>query len=129
MTLEQTARDTVEAVVVDDGLLLLVDAPDGWRLPSGPPELAERPQATAARVVYELTGYLVDGSSLLEADGAAVEGPVAGPSTVVCRLLSDTPSAEARLSAEQLRWTPFADAIDTGLPETVRRYLEGHTPL
>ncbi|MER6969154.1 NUDIX domain-containing protein, partial [Streptomyces halstedii] len=74
MTLEQTARDTVEAVVVDDGLLLLVDAPNGWGLPSGPPEPAERPQATAARVVYELTGYLVDGSSLLEADGDAVEG-------------------------------------------------------
>lgn len=129
MTLEQTARDTVEAVVVDDGLLLLIDTPDGRRLPSGPPELAERPQATAARVVYELTGYLVDGSSVLEPEEEPAGGPVAGPSTVVCRLLSDTPSAEARLTPGQLRWTPFAEAIGAGLPEAVRQYLEGHTPL
>ncbi|MFG2309840.1 NUDIX domain-containing protein [Streptomyces sp. NPDC048566] len=129
MALEQTARDTVEAVVVDDGRLLLVDASGGRRLPSGPPELAERPQATAARVVYELTGYLVDGFSLLEPEGEEPSGPVAGRSTVVCRLLSDTPSPEARLTAEQVHWTPFAQAVDAGLPAGVPEYLEGRTSL
>ncbi|WP_043664823.1 NUDIX hydrolase [Streptomyces xylophagus] len=122
MTLEQAAEDVVEAVVVDDARLLLVDVQGGWSLPSGVPEPAETAQATAARVVYELTGYLVDGSSLLEA------GSGGGPA-VVCHLLSDDPSGEAQLTAGQLRWAPFADAIAAGLPEAVRVYLEGHTPV
>ncbi|MFJ5306704.1 NUDIX hydrolase [Streptomyces sp. NPDC088350] len=122
MTLEQAAEDVVDAVVVDDARLLLVNVQGGWSLPSGVPEPAETAQATAARVVYELTGYLVDGSSLLEpaSDGGAA---------VVCQLLSDDPSGEARLTAGQLRWAPFAEAVAVGLPEAVRAYLEGHMPV
>nr|WSY48991.1 NUDIX domain-containing protein [Streptomyces sp. NBC_00886] len=122
MTWEQTAEDVVEAVVVNDGRLLLVNAQGGWSLPSGVPEAAETAQATAARVVYELTGYLVDGSSLLEPE------PEGGPA-VVCHLLSEDPSGEARLTAGQLRWAPFAEAIGGGLPAPVRTYLEGHSPV
>jgi 8-oxo-dGTP diphosphatase len=122
MTLEQAAEELVDAVVVNDGRLLLVNAQGGWGLPSGAPEEAETAQATAARVVYELTGYLVDGSSLLEAGSG-------GGSAVVCHLLSDDPSGEAQLTAGQLRWAPFAEAIAAGLPQPVRVYLEGHTPV
>jgi predicted NUDIX family NTP pyrophosphohydrolase len=122
MTLEQAAEDVVDAVVVNDGRLLLVDGQGGWGLPSGVPEDAETAQATAARVVYELTGYLVDGSSLLESESGG------GPA-VVCHLLSEDPSGEARLTAGQLRWAPFAEAIAAGLSAPVRIYLEGHTPV
>ncbi|MGW3104308.1 NUDIX domain-containing protein [Streptomyces sp. NPDC001100] len=122
MTLEQAAQDVVEAVVVDDARLLLVNVQGGWSLPSGVPEEAETAQATAARVVYELTGYLVDGSSLLEPR-------TEGGSAVVCHLLSDDPSGEAQLTAGQLRWAPFAEAVAGGLPAPVRTYLEGHTPV
>ncbi|MEW1828114.1 NUDIX hydrolase [Streptomyces sp. NPDC088196] len=122
MTLEQAAEDAVGAVVVNDGRVLLVDVQGGWSLPSGVPEEAETPQAAAARAVYELTGYLVDGTSLLESESG-------GGSAVVCQLLSDDPSGEAQLTAGQLRWAPFADAIAAGLPTPVRTYLEGHTPV
>jgi ADP-ribose pyrophosphatase YjhB (NUDIX family) len=126
MAFEQAAEELVDAVVVNDGRLLLVNVQGGWGLPSGVPEEAETPQATAARVVYELTGYLVDGSSLLEAEPAAD-----APPAVVCHLLSEDPSGEAQLTAGQLRWAPFAEAIDIdgGLPAPVRTYLEGHTPV
>lgn len=122
MAWEQAAEDVVDAVVVDDGRLLLVDVQGGWSLPSGVPEEAETAQATAARAVYELTGYLVDGTSLLGS------GSGGGPA-VVCRLLSDDPSGEAQLTAGQVRWASFADAIAAGLPGAVRTYLEGHTPV
>ncbi|MGX9883186.1 NUDIX domain-containing protein [Streptomyces sp. NPDC002276] len=120
MALEQASEELVDAVVVNDGQLLLVNVQGGWGLPSGVPEEAETAQATAARVVYELTGYLVDGSSLLEPGSA-----------VVCHLLSQDPSGEAQLTAGQLRWAPFAEAVDIdgGLPAPVRAYLEGHTPV
>ncbi|MEV0904483.1 NUDIX hydrolase [Streptomyces hokutonensis] len=126
MAFEQAAEELVDAVVVNDGRLLLVNVQGGWGLPSGVPEEAETPQATAARVVYELTGYLVDGSSLLESEPAAD-----APPAVVCHLLSEDPSGEAQLTAGQLRWAPFAEAIDIdgGLPAPVRTYLEGHTPV
>jgi 8-oxo-dGTP diphosphatase len=123
---EQVAEELVDAVVVNDGRLLLVNAQGGWSLPSGAPEEAETAQATAARVVYELTGYLVNGSSLLKPDPAA---GAEGPPAVVCHLLSEDPSGEAQLTAGQLRWTPFAEAIDSGLPAPVRAYLQGHTPV
>ncbi|MGX1273922.1 NUDIX hydrolase [Streptomyces phaeoluteigriseus] len=120
MTPEQDAPGSVDAVVVYDGRLLLVDVPGGWGLPSGVPEPAESPRATAARLVYELTGYLVDGSSPLDPRGSAV----------VCQLLTRDPSGEGRLTPEQSRWVPFAEAIGVGgLPESVRVYLEGHTPV
>ncbi|MFJ3895872.1 NUDIX hydrolase [Streptomyces sp. NPDC090083] len=122
MAFEQAGGDVVDAVVVNDGLVLLVDGQGGWGLPSGVPEDAETAQATAARAVYELTGFLVDGSSLLES-----EAP--GRSAIVCHLLSEDPSGEARLTAGQLRWTPFAEAIAAGLPAPVRTYLEGHSPV
>ena len=126
MAFEQAAEELVDAVVVNDGRLLLVNVQGGWGLPSGVPEEAETPQATAARVVYELTGYLVDGSSLLEPEPAAAAD---GPPAVVCHLLSQDPSGEVQLTAGQLRWAPFAEAIEGGLPAPVRAYLEGHTPV
>ncbi|XUL93688.1 NUDIX hydrolase [Streptomyces galilaeus] len=126
MALEQASGELVDAVVVNDGRLLLVDVQGGWGLPSGVPEEAETPQATAARVVYELTGYLVDGSSLLEPEPATAAD---GPPAVVCHLLSQDPSGEAQLTAGQLRWAPFAEGIAGGLPAPVRAYLEGHTPV
>ena len=116
----------VDAVVIYDGRVLLVNAQAGWQLPSGDPEPAESESATAARVVYEQTGYLVDGSTLLPPDETA---PIGTRSAVVCQLLSETPSSEAQLGPEQLRWVPLAEAIDAGLPQTVRTYLEGHTPV
>ncbi|MET7897180.1 NUDIX domain-containing protein [Streptomyces mirabilis] len=126
MTLEQAARGMVDAVVVYDGRLLMVAAQGSWGLPSGAPQLAESAEASAARLVYELTGYLVDGTSVLRPRGAV--GEDARPA-VVCQLLSRAPSAEARLGPEQIRWAPFAEAIDAGLPEAVRDYLVGHTPV
>ncbi|MFJ8788126.1 NUDIX domain-containing protein [Streptomyces sp. NPDC102462] len=121
MTLERAAAGTVEAVVGYDGRLLLVRRPDGWGLPSGTPEPAETAEATAARVVYELTGYLVDGSQTLEP-----QDPV---SAVVCQLLTESPSDGARLAPEDIRWTPFTETTNTPLPQAVRTYLEGHTPV
>ncbi|MFD7602175.1 NUDIX hydrolase [Streptomyces mirabilis] len=126
MTLEQAARGGVDAVVVYDGRLLMVAAQDSWGLPSGAPQPAESAQAGAARLVYELTGYLVDGTSVLRSQGTA--GEEARPA-VVCQLLSQAPSAEARLGPEQIRWAPFAEALDAGLPEAVRDYLVGHSPV
>ncbi|MFJ9374656.1 NUDIX domain-containing protein [Streptomyces sp. NPDC101455] len=122
MALEQVAEDAVDALVVNDGRVLLVDVQGGWSLPSGVPEEAETAQATAARAVYELTGFLVDGTSLLESESG-------GGSAVVCQLLSDDPSGEAQLTAGQVRWAPFTDAIAAGVPAPVRTYLEGHTPV
>ncbi|MFE4961333.1 NUDIX domain-containing protein [Streptomyces sp. NPDC056660] len=131
MTSEQAAGSVVSAVVVYDGRLLLVNERGGWELPSGTPEPAESATATAARLVYELSGYLVDGSSLLRPTDTAPPDTTApdARSFVVCQLLSETPSAEARLGPEQLRWSPFAEAIDAGLPAPVRVYLEGHAPV
>lgn len=126
MTLEQAARGGVDAVVVYDGRLLMVAAQDSWGLPSGAPQPAESAQAGAARLVYELTGYLVDGTSVLRSQGTA--GEDARPA-VVCQLLSQAPSAEARLGPEQIRWAPFAEALDAELPEAVRDYLVGHSPV
>lgn len=126
MTLEQAAQGVVEAVVVYDGRLLLVNPGDGWELPSGAPEPAETALASAARLVYELTGYLVDGTALLRPKAAAQED---ARSAVVCQLLSEDPSADARLTPEQLRWTPLAEANHPGLSAAVREYLEGHTPV
>ncbi len=85
MALEHVGEVVVDAVVVNDGHVLLVEGQGGWGLPSGVPEDAETEQATAARAVYELTGYLVDGSSLLESEAV-------GRSAVVCHLLSEDPS-------------------------------------
>ncbi|WEO93570.1 NUDIX domain-containing protein [Streptomyces sp. FXJ1.172] len=120
MTLEP-AEGVVRAVVLYDGRLLLARQDDGWRLPSGTAEPAESAEATAARVVYELTGYLVDGTENLTPDG--------GAAAVVCQLLSESPSDGASLTPERLRWAPLAETADADLPAVVRTYLEGHTPL
>ena len=40
-----------------------------------------------------------------------------------------TPSDNARLEADQIRWSSLAEAVEAGLSETVRVYLEGHTPV
>ncbi|MFC8714705.1 NUDIX domain-containing protein [Streptomyces sp. NPDC057197] len=127
MTSEQTPRGAVQAVVVHDGRLLLVDERGGWRLPSGTPEPAETSRATAARVVHETTGYLVDGSSELDPQ-AAGEGEAAFEA-VVCQLLTADPSSGARLAPEQIRWVPVAEAAHGALPGAVRDYLAGHTPV
>lgn len=129
MALEQAAQGVVQAVVIHNGRLLLVEQPDGSALPSGVPEPAESAEATAARLVYELTGYLVDGSSTLEPVAAQeIPGPESG-SAVVCRLLTEDPSDGARLTPEQIRWVPVAAAVDATPPGAVRNYLEGHTPV
>ncbi|MET7680570.1 NUDIX domain-containing protein [Streptomyces sp. NPDC005423] len=129
MAQDGAAGGGFEAVVVYDGRVLLVNAEPGqqsWELPSGVPQQAESARAGAARVVYELTGYLVDGSSVLHSPAS----PAADQrSSVICQLLTEDPSGNARLTPEQFRWVPFAEAIATGLPETVRTYLEGHTPV
>ncbi|MFG2789536.1 NUDIX hydrolase [Streptomyces sp. NPDC048419] len=126
MTMEQAAEGPVDAVVEYAGRVLLVKAGDDWELPSGDPERAESASATAARVMYELTGYLVDGTTLLTPDGTAAAH--ARPA-VVCQLLSETPSDDARLGPDELHWAPIAEAVDAGVPESVRVYLEGHTPV
>ncbi|KOV68743.1 NUDIX hydrolase [Streptomyces sp. MMG1121] len=120
MTLEP-AEGVVGAVVLYDGRLLLVRRGDGWGLPSGTPEPAESAEATAARVVYELTGYLVDGTENLAPDD--------GAAAVVCQLLSESPSDGAGLAPEQLRWATPAETTDADLPAVVRTYLRGHTPV
>ncbi|MFF8726963.1 NUDIX domain-containing protein [Streptomyces sp. NPDC015171] len=122
MTLEQ-AEGVVRAVVVYDGRLLLIPEADGWGLPSGTPVPAETAPATAARIVYETTGYLVDGTEPLEPGRAARE------TAVVCQLLSESPSDGGRLTADQLRWAPIAETVGLPLPGTVRAYLQGHTPV
>ncbi|MER6329508.1 NUDIX domain-containing protein [Streptomyces sp. NPDC014983] len=111
-------ENVVRAVVVYDGRLLLVREAGGWQLPSGAGQPAETAEATAARVVYELTGYLADGST-----------PLDGTSAVVCQLLSEDPSDGARLAPEHIRWTPIEETATAGLPPAVRDYLEGHTPV
>ncbi|MGV4980867.1 NUDIX hydrolase [Streptomyces sp. NPDC001709] len=125
MTLEP-AEGVVQAVVLYDGRLLLVADGDAWVLPSGTPQPAESAEATAARVVYELTGYLVDGTEpLTPHDGArADEAPA-----VVCQLLSESPSDGASLAPEQVRWASIPEAADAVLPAAVRAYLRGHTPV
>ncbi|MER5547846.1 NUDIX domain-containing protein [Streptomyces sp. NPDC002586] len=121
----EPAEGVVQAVVLYDGRLLLVDAGDGWALPSGTPQPAEPAEATAARVVYELTGYLVDGTESLDPhDGARADET----SAVVCQLLSESPSDGAALAREQVRWAPSPEAADAALPAAVRDYLRGHTP-
>ncbi|WP_330461466.1 NUDIX hydrolase [Streptomyces sp. NBC_00820] len=129
MSLEQAAGGTVQAVVVYDGRLLMVAEHaehEDWELPAGTPEPAESPHATAERVVYELTGYLVDGSQALEPREAGEPVAVAA---VVCQLLSESPSGGGSLPAEQQRWAPFAEAARLPLPGAVRDYLQGHTPV
>ncbi|MFG3200839.1 NUDIX domain-containing protein [Streptomyces sp. NPDC048192] len=120
MTLEQAAG-AVQAVVLYDGRLLLVEDGGGWTLPSGTPEPAESPAATAARVVYELTGYLVDGTEAL--------APEDGVPAVVCQLLSETPSDGASLAPERVRWAPIPETTGVALPAVVHAYLQGHTPV
>ncbi|MFF5442389.1 NUDIX hydrolase [Streptomyces achromogenes] len=118
----ERAEGVVRAVVVSDGRLLLVPEKGGWGLPSGTPQPAETPQATAARVVYELTGYLVDGTEALD------PGNADGGTAVLCRLLTDSPSDGGRLAPDRLRWASAGETADTALPAPVRHYLEGHTP-
>lgn len=128
MTSEREAGGRVLAVAVYDGRLLLVSQGEGgpWTLPSGTAEPAETPGATAERAVYELTGYLVDGTEPLgPADG---ESPDAVPA-VVCQLLTGSPSGGASLSPEQIRWVAFEEAERDGLPPSVRHYLQGHSPV
>ncbi|MEU1011227.1 NUDIX domain-containing protein [Streptomyces sp. NPDC005890] len=120
MTLEQ-AEGVVRAVVLYDGRVLLVPQGDGWVLPSGAPEPAETAQATAARIVYEVAGYLVDGTEPLE------PGEATGETAVVCQLLSESPSSGGHFTPDQLRWAPIEQTTDTPLPDTVRAYLQGHT--
>jgi 8-oxo-dGTP diphosphatase len=126
MIMRQTAGGPVDAVVEYASRVLLVKAEGGWKLPSGDPQPAEAASATAARVVYELTGYLVDGTTLLTPDGAV---PANAHPAVVCQLLSETPSDDARLGPDELHWAPLAEAIEAGVPQAVRAYLEGHTPV
>ncbi|GGS53651.1 NUDIX hydrolase [Streptomyces cinerochromogenes] len=126
MTFEQ-AEGVVRAVVVYDGRVLLVPDGDVWSLPSGTPDPAETAQATAARVVYETTGYLVDGTEPLDPEPTAGE-PV-GETAVVCQLLTESPSSGGRFTPEQLRWTPIEETGGTPLPGPVRAYLQGHTPV
>ncbi|MFH8342453.1 NUDIX hydrolase [Streptomyces sp. AM6-12] len=111
-------KNAVQAVVVYDGRLLLIREADGWGLPSGVGQPAETAQATAARVVYETTGYLADGSPALD-----------GTAAVPCQLLSEDPSDGARLGPEDIRWTPVEQTAAIALPAAVRDYLAGHTPV
>lgn len=113
--------EVVQAVVLYDGRLLLAQQGDRWGLPSGIPEPAEAVEATAARVVYEVTGYLVDGTENL--------APDCGTPAVVCQLLSESPSDGAALAPGQLRWALLAETADADLPAVVRTYLQGHTPV
>ncbi|MEU2711415.1 NUDIX domain-containing protein [Streptomyces sp. NPDC007205] len=122
----EPAEGVVQAVVLYDGRLLLVADGDAWTLPSGTPQPSEPAQATAERVVYELTGYLVDGTEPLATHGTA---PADGASAVVCQLLSESPSDGAALAPEQVRWVPIPEAADSVLPAVVRAYLQGHTPV
>ncbi|MGW5432427.1 NUDIX domain-containing protein [Streptomyces sp. NPDC004059] len=125
MTLEP-AEGVVQAVVLYDGRLLLVDDGGAWALPSGTPGPAEPAEATAARVVYELTGYLVDGTEpLIPHEGT----PADGASAVVCQLLSETPSDGASLAPEQVHWAPIPETVGVALPAVVHEYLQGHTPV
>ncbi|MFJ6903160.1 NUDIX hydrolase [Streptomyces griseoluteus] len=128
MTSEREAGGRVLAVAVYDGRLLLVTQGDGgpWTLPSGTAEPAETPGATAERIVYELTGYLVDGTEPLgPADGESSDAVPA----VVCQLLTDSPSGGASLPPERIRWVAFEEAERDALPPAVRTYLQGHSPV
>ncbi|WP_181796516.1 NUDIX hydrolase [Streptomyces sp. WELS2] len=118
----ERAEGVVRAVVVHDGRLLLVPEQHGWGLPSGTPQPAETPQATAARVVYELTGYLADGTEALD------PGDADGGTAVLCRLLTGSPSDGGRLTPDHLRWASAEEIADTPLPAPVHNYLQGHTP-
>ncbi|MEU6661872.1 NUDIX hydrolase [Streptomyces sp. NPDC046821] len=128
MTLEQTAQGRVQAVVIHNGRLLLVGQENGGTaLPSGLPQPAESAEACAARLVYELTGYLVDGSSTLERRTA--QGTEVRAASVVCQLLTEDPSDGAHLAREQIHWVSLAEAVRTAteLPPAVMNYLKGHT--
>ena len=48
---------------------------------------------------------------------------------MLCQLLSEDPSDGARLAPEDIRWTPNGETAGIALPEAVRDYLEGHTPV
>jgi 8-oxo-dGTP diphosphatase len=122
----EPAEGEVRAVVLYDGRLLLIDGGGGWALPSGTPDPGESAGATAARVVYELTGYLVDGTEPLT---SARAGEPDDPSAVICQLLSESPSDGASLPRSQVRWTPIPETVDAGLSAAVRTYLQGHTPV
>ncbi|MFJ5775273.1 NUDIX domain-containing protein [Streptomyces sp. NPDC093094] len=125
MTREETTAASVRAVVVYDGRVLLTDRQGGWGLPAGAPQPAETPEAAAARVVYELTGYLVDGSQTLSPRQDSVPA-------VVCQLLTEAPSGSGSLAPERIRWTEVAEAAeaaDAVLPTAVRAYLLGHRPV
>ncbi|MGW1002741.1 NUDIX hydrolase [Streptomyces sp. NPDC002520] len=126
MVFDQADGAVVQAVVVYDGRLLLVARGEDWALPSGTAEPAESAEATAARIVYELTGYLVDGSQPLAPRGEGGEDAIPA---VVCQLLSRSPSAGGSLTEDQLRWCPFQEAIGGPLPAAVRHYLQGHSPV
>ncbi|QTE02873.1 NUDIX domain-containing protein [Streptomyces cyanogenus] len=122
MTVDQ-AGGVVRAVVLYDGRVLLVPEGDGWGLPAGTTEPAESARAAAARIVYEVTGYLVDGTEPLEPREAT------GETAVVCQLLSESPSSGGRFTPDRLRWAPIEETAGTPLPDTVRAYLQGHTPV
>nr|WSX74446.1 NUDIX hydrolase [Streptomyces sp. NBC_00899] len=122
----ESAEGVVQAVVLYHGRLLLIDDGGGWALPSGRPELSESAGATAARAVYELTGYLVDGTEPLT---STRPGGPDDPSAVICQLLSESPSDGASLPRSHVRWTPIPEAVDSGLSASVRSYLRGHTPV
>ncbi|RII20644.1 hypothetical protein DSC45_05405 [Streptomyces sp. YIM 130001] len=121
MTLDQPPTDVVQAVVVYDGQLLLVAEADAWGLPTGGTEPAESAEAAAARIVYELTAYLVDGSPPLEPRSK-------GSTAVVCHPLTEDPSGSGSLPSERLRWVLFTELDDIELPPAVREYVRGHTP-
>ncbi|MZD07087.1 NUDIX domain-containing protein [Streptomyces sp. SID5785] len=121
MTVEQSADGAVGAVVAYDGQLLMVGRPDARTLPCGTPAPGETAGATAARAVYELTGYLVDGAQTLEDEDTALPA-------VLCQLLSESPSGEGTVPRGEIGWVPFEEAELAGVPEAVRAYLRGHTP-
>ncbi len=122
MAVGQCAGGVVRAVVVYDGRVLLVAQPERWGWPAGVPVAGETAAASAARAVYELTGYLVDGSQTLAS-------PDGGTPAVVCQLLSESPSGGGSLARAQVRWVPLAEAVvHADVPGAVRSYLRGHMP-
>ncbi len=114
MTLEQAARRGGRGRRVRWAVRRLGGRAGQLGAAVGHPAARQSAQAGAARLVYQLTGYLVDGTSVLRAQGSA--GADARPA-VVCQLLSQAPSAEARRHPEQIRWYSFAEALDAGLPK------------
>jgi len=123
VTLEP-AEGVVQAVVLNNGRLLLVRDGHGWALPSGTSQAAEPAQATAARVVYERTGYLVSGTDPLT---PPEDSPRQLESAVVCQLLSQSPSVSTAPTRDDVRWTAIAETADLALPASARTYLRGRT--